>query len=261
MTSRLTVAFISIFLLASHAWGENLTPEQAKSILDKALSLQETRSYTSVTPIGEGNTKITRKIFQKLNSDGSTYRRIESTSPVTTILSIKNAEGLFYIYGNSNIAVKIAYKYKYEDYDKGIKYEIKTGYYKKLPCYIITQKIPCNEDSFAFFMKNKAKRLVEHNEDKLRSRYFKNCIVLNVYYIGKNNNFVYKKLSYDKNGKLHSKTSCDNVNVNPVIDDNIFKIPPNCKIKIAKTLKEYIKIEGDIVLKIVNDTSNKLKNK
>lgn len=261
MISRLTIAFLSIFLLGSNALGENLTPEQAKTILDKALKLQETRSYTSVTPGGEGIFRKTQKVFQKLNSDGSTYRRIETIGVRINILSIKNSEGLFYIFGNSNIALKTAYEYKYKKYDKGIKYEIKTGYYKKIPCYIITQKIPCNEDSFALFMKNEAKEHIERNGDKLRAWYFKHCIPVKVYYIGKNDNFIYKKLKYDKSGKLHSEFSIDNVNLNPVINDNIFQIPPDCKITICKTQEEYRKVEMDIVHKLVREAADKLKNK
>ena len=259
--SKLIIVFLSVFVLTSHASAKSMTSREAKEILDKALKLQETRSYTSVTPRGEGDTKRTQKVFQKLKSDGSTYRRIETIGLHINILDIKNAEGLFYIFGDSNIALKIAFKYKYDKYDKGIKYEIKTGYYKKIPCYIITQKIPCNEDSFAFFMENGAKRLTERNKDKLRSWYFKNSAVLKVYYIGGKDSFIYKKLSYYKNGKLHSKTSYDNVNLNPVIDDNIFKLPPNCKIKIGRTPEEYRKIERDIIHKLVAKTASKLRKK
>ena len=255
------VVFLSVMLLGNSILGENLTAEQAENILNKALKLQETRSYTSVTPIGKDKSKIISKVFQKLNSDGITYRRGESIGLHVTVLSIENSEGLFYIYGNSNVAVKLAFKYKYKDYDKGIKYEIKKGYYKKIPCYIITQKIPCNEDSFAFFMKNKAKAHIERNKDKLRSWYFKRCVVLKIYYIGEKDNFIYKKLSYYKNGKLHTETLYDNVNLNPVINDNLFKLPPNCKIKIARTPQETIKIERDIAYKIVNNIRRELRKK
>ena len=65
---------------------------------------------------------------------------------------------------------------------------------------------------------------------------------MKVYYIGKNDNFIYKKLSYVKNGELHTETSYDNINLNPVINDNIFKIPPNHKIKIVRTTEEAYKM-------------------
>lgn len=262
MTSRLTVVFLSTFFLSTFFLLINISAkesnsEKAKRILDKALKLQETRSYTSVTYSGEGKRKTTTKVFQKLNNDGSTYRRIEGiAAPKLTHITIINTEGLFYLYSGSNIAVKIGYKYKYKKYDKGIKYEIQTGYFQKNPCYIITQKIPCNKDSFAFYMKTKAKMFLGRNIDELRSRYFKNCIVLKIYYIGKNNNFIYNSLKYNKNGKLSSTLPYENVNLNPVLNDNIFNIPKNHRIKIARTQKEAVKLESDIIVKIINSITN-----
>ena len=236
-----------------------MTSKEAKEILDKALKLKETRSYTGIIYSGKGKRRRTLKVFQKLNPDGSTCRRLESTfEPKWQLITIVNAEGSFEIFSGSNIVIKKGYKYKPKKYDKGIKYEIKTGYYQKIPCYIITQKIPCNEDSFAFYMKTKNKMFPERNEDELRSRYFKRCIVLKVYYIGKNDNFIYNKFYYNNKGKLDLNLPYENVNLNPVINDNVFNIPPNHIIKIAKTMKEATKLECGIIMKIMK---SKIKNK
>ena len=260
MITRLTIAFLSVFLLVSNIFAKSMTPKEAKIILDKALKLQETRSFTASSSSGEGKSKTIVNVFQKLNKDGSTCRRIDGiAAPKLTHITIKNTEGLFEFFSGSNIAIKIAYKYKYKKYNKGIKYKIKTGYYQKIPCYIITKKNPCNEDSFAFFIENGAKKFTERNIDELRSLYFRRCIVLKIYYIGENDNFIYKKLQYDKNGKLKSTFQYENVNLSPLINDNIFNIPKNYKIKIARTHKEAGQLEGTIIKKIMNSIINSKK--
>lgn len=249
MTSKLSLAFFSVLLLANNIFAKNVTSKEAKNILAKALKLQKTRSFAATKSSGEG--KIFQKIFQRLNSDGTTYKRVEiKCSVLPTRLFIKNDSGRFDIFENLNIALKSNFEQTFMDYDKYASYTIKTGVYKKIPCYIINKKIEANEDTFQIFIKGLPDALKKGRTPKQLKRDFEDSFfAVIVYHIGKEDSFIYSVAFYTINGKLSSENSYKTVNLNPKLSDSLFVVPSNSSIEIANNFSQYLKKDKELIIK------------
>ena len=70
-----------------------------------------------------------------------------------------------------------------------------------------------------------------------------------VYYIGKNDNFVYSMRNYNSKGKLISQINYENVELNVKLDDNLFEIPKGLEVKVANSINEYSKYLSEAMLK------------
>ncbi len=243
MVAKLTIAFLAVFLFAGNIFAEDMTPENAKKILDKALKLQKTRSFTATTSRGEGKSRITQKIFQKLNPDGTTYKRIETKNTINTYIYIKNDSGRFEVYENSKIAVKSDYNTKFMNYDDFAKYTIKSGSFNSIPCYIISRTVKPSKA-----LAERHIKLFPNRRHKIK-RFLKNYPALLIYYIGKDNLFIYSRSAYYPNGRQVSKSYYKNVILNPKLADNVFQIPMDYQIKVAKNAKQDSAITGKILEK------------
>ncbi len=268
MASKLTIAFLAVFLFAGNIFAEDITPENAKKILDKALKLQKTRTYTATTSSGEGKFKRTQKIFQKLNPDGTTYKRIETKRKNSTRVSIKNDSGIFSFKKDSGVAIKSNYNTDGDhiNYDDLATYKGKTGYHGKISCYIVRKSIIFNKNLYPRFLKylttDYEKKLNDSQREKMFNETF---IALAVYHIGQADNFIYATTYYDHHGKLKLKSSLKNVNLTPKFDDVIFKLPVNQEIIIANNLSEFMSARKKIKIieykKIIPKTKKKARKR
>lgn len=138
MRFKLTITVILLGLSANNIFAETISTREAKEILLKAQKLQKTRTYTAESISG----KSIIKIYQRLNRDGTTYRRIEAKFKNKISLSLVNENGYFQISGYSpNIAIKYDFDRNSSklNFGNNANYKGENGLCDNIPCYIITQ--------------------------------------------------------------------------------------------------------------------------
>ncbi len=266
MISKLTIAFLAVFLFAGNIFAEDMTPENVKKILKKARKKQENISYKCTKVIGTGKNKQTITIYNKVYPDGTSSYRYEAvydkaSSPA--YLVIRNNFGSFQIMGK--VAIKKLFKEglskkELAERERNATYSCKEGSYRGIHCYIVNQKITPSEEKYRNFMKFEIKN-GEMSRAQLREIFEKNFPVLRIFYIGKKDEFIYKTTSFNIRGKKIGSFDRGIVILNPFLDDRLFLIPEDSTIKIAKTFKDFIKINTKIIVQKIKEKRRLSKGK
>lgn len=254
--------FCLCFFCNSYA---NYTSGQVKSILEDALHLQETRTFTAV----QEDDKLDIQISQRQNSDGSTYYRKESITQNGILkkpsIVLVNAKGSFYI---SSISGQYAIKRDYHDvnafewyyiYDQYASYAMKEITYNDMPCYVIQKKVPFDDFYYSLYMqfaKNNFQTLPKWIGKKSFKAGFPNVML---FYIGKDNKFIYTIKVYNPSGKLLIELNYKNVVINPIIKDSVFTLPSNVTVRPVSSREDYIDVSTEIVKQTAPDTIKEIR--
>ena len=246
-TKQFFLLFFACFFIASFLNAQNNNSEKAKAILDAGKKNLKRMSYKFSIIQGAGKNKRTTSTYHKANPDGTTYYRYESirtgaSSP--SYLTIINNAGTFRIIGN--IAVKCSFKQflsaeEVSEQETDATYSLKNGTHLNIPCYIVSKKIKPTEKKYRNFMKPEIKE-GKKTPAQLKKFYKEAFPVLQIYYIGKKNGFIYQSSSYNVNGKKTGSLNRGIVELNASLDDKLFQIPENYTIRIANNSKEFIKL-------------------
>lgn len=260
------IFLMSVFLLLSVSClsiQDNSQSKVAIDILNKGRENLKLMSYKS-TVIDSTGKKGCIVTYNKSNPDGTIYQRqeryvsrnIENYSPIS--INIKNSNGNFYILGNTAVKAdfdsqinKKSSRLGMQGFEKHATYSLSDGSYNNIACFIVTQKIQPDEDSYNDFMNLMPDSLKSNKTpEQLKTLFKHNFPATCITYIGKNDSFIYKLTSYDTNGKEIFSTDYGNVEFNVSLNDNLFKIPDSCAIVKASKPEEFNKIVRDLMEKV-----------
>ena len=246
-TKQFFLLFFACFFIASFSNAQNNNSEKAKAILAAGKKNLKRMSYKYSITRGTGKHIRTTSTYHKANPDGTTYYRYESIrtgASSSSYLYIRNNAGAFQIIGD--IAVKCSPKLFLPE--KGVieaganaTYSLKNGTHLDIPCYVVSKKVKPTEKNYRNFMKPEIKE-GKKTPAQLKKFYKESFPVLQIYYIGKKNGFIYQSSSYNVNGKKTGSLNRGIVELNASLDDKLFQIPENYTIRIANNSKEFIKL-------------------
>ncbi len=239
------------------------TPEEnakrAKEILEKARNaMMSFKNYktTSVKKVSEKQKRITVHYF-KNNPDGTHCFRTESIverngKKSVSFLMINNETGMWNI--TKTKAIKMAYM---SDMQKDImakvqgqgqilkglqngNISVKEVIFNEIPCFMITTKQSKEQLEFIFKMTKNSmpKDLLNNTKVNIEDL----IPVATRQYIGKDNYFTYGTEQFNAKGKkMGNSLIYENVEINVEMQDELFNIPKDREVIIAKTLEEYTK--------------------
>lgn len=218
--------------------------QEAKEIYARSKESMKKMSYKSTLVENKGKVKTTRIIYHKVNPDGTNDQRFESISQGSSpFIMITNKDGNFQFIGNTALKQYIEdARRETPEQEEQATYSLAEGAHRGIPCYIITRKKEPDEKQF----KRYTERLTDAQKkdkspEELKESFDKSFGVTEVCYIGKNDGFNYEYAYYTIHGKKMSIDFGD-VELNPVLDDKLFKIPDNFTVRVAKNQDEWFKI-------------------
>jgi outer membrane lipoprotein-sorting protein len=218
--------------------------QEAKDIYTRSKESMKKISYKSTLVENKGKVKTTRTIYHRVNPDGTNDYRYESITegnPPFTIIT--NKDGRFQLIGNAALKdYHESNRREVPEQEEQATYSLAEGVHRGLPCYIITRKKEPDEKQYNRYTERLPDDLKkDKSPEELKELFDKSFSVTEVCYIGKNDGFNYEYAYYNIHGK---KTSMDygDVELNPVLDDKVFKIPENFTVRSTKNQDEWIKI-------------------
>ena len=228
MISRIIVV-LALFL-CTNVPAETLTAEEAKTISLMAQKMQNTRTYTYKEDKKEDY--YIQYFYQRLNKDGTVYSRRESISKKDNSRlssNVNNKDGTFeYTEMGGGQTMQFMYKVNValtnNDYhNEHGSFSGVSGDYMGIPCYIITRK--AFPDNFSYRMFEKCYRTNE-SENDFKKFYRSLFPAMQINYIGRQDKFIYKTVSYNPDGKLFGLREFNPafLNLDPDIPDHIFEL-------------------------------------
>jgi hypothetical protein len=224
--------------------------QEAKEIYKRGKENMKKMSYKA-TFYEPGGTSIT---YNKYNPDGTIYSRVEAKfDEFPPYLAIKNNDGEYIIYGNTALKANFQKTTEMSEEGEQAEYSLAEGHHSNIPCYIVTKKTKPDEGRYNSFIKSFSgvNYLIISGDstEELRERFEKTFPATEICYIGKNDGFTYKQIRYNVHGKKQYSPSYDKVELNPFLDDNLFKISDNLTVIVANTPIEYDKIDNELFKK------------
>lgn len=240
--------------------------QKAKDLLKMGLKNQKRMSYKSTHINNKAGKKETTTIYSKNNQDGTNYRRyevIEEADSVPSYLTISNNAGDFKIIGNTAIKANFQMHInEIPEQGEEAAYSLTEGEHRGLPCYIVTKKIQANEERFNSFIKAMPNDLIGNKTPDQQKELFASVFpTVEVYSIGKNDGFIWAYTYYNVRGKKIGSVDYGDVELNAVLDDNLFKIPDHYIIRVASTRAEYNKIVSELIIKRIAEKNPAIKKK
>lgn len=223
--------------------------DEAKKIWDRASENIKNVTFTATTSTGAGKFKITQKMFQLKNPDGSVFRRLETSNPSgSTTLTITNLTGKYEINPGKKKILKIDYKPEKElpELSEYASYELKSGSYDNVDCYVVTRRIAENPQVLDKLEKWVAPIMKTTNKEELRKAVLRSFPAVNIYYIGKDNDFLYCREYYSFSGRFIGKVAYKNVKIGGKIDKSLFELPVGYSTEYAYTGAEFLKNSGEL---------------
>ena len=232
--------------------------EEAKAILEKAIKVQQTTTFSAIIASGAGEMKVEQKIIQFQNSDGIVSRRIETRNAVDGELSLhlENERGKYDVFPEQKKVIKLNFSREDEEpnYFEFALFEMKHGQISGHSCYIITSKIEDSPDVFAAFSDVvKSTAQVPMSNSHCKQIFLKVFPAVSVYYIGKDDFFIYSSEHFTFDGKSKGRVVFSNVNFHPSINASIFEIPPDYSVEYVNNGKDYIAVRHKIGVAISNE--------
>lgn len=220
----------------------------AKNILEEALQLQKSRTFTAI----QNDDKFNIVISRRLNNDGTTYYRRETISTNSKLknpsIELRNEYGTFSI---SSIAGRFALKYDYHQVDPWEWYYIYDRYaidtmsqttYHGIRCYLIQKKILFKDGYYSIY-----RRFAQNNFTSLptwcnRATFKAAFPSVMEFYVGEKDKFIYARKVFNPTGRLLGEINFRDVVINPVIKDSVFKLPSQVTIQPVSSRKNCIEV-------------------
>ncbi|MPM78202.1 hypothetical protein SDC9_125213 [bioreactor metagenome] len=189
----------------------------------------------------------------KYDSDGTEYKKFElrNNNKVVSV-TIVNESGKYELYPDSKIAIKEPSSI-YLDFDDYSIYSMKETSYKGMICYEIRQKIEQTQETFDRYKSYARKIGIKESDIELSNRFYDMYPNLNIYYVGKHDSLIHCIKSYTSNGKLSIEIEYISVKKLSQMDDSIFQVPNDYKVKITKDIQDYSNATFEIAKKQIAD--------
>lgn len=230
---------------------------KAQEIYNEAITNKYNATY-SASFVDDKPKEKWVKYYQKMNSDGTLWTRLETPSDFgDDIVTLSNNDGKFYLVGD--YGVKNNYDVKIEEVvssSAGIElpkdeFKMSESYYNQIPCYIITNSKELTEQ-YTNMYAAAYNRPVEEIIDSIP--------VIIESFIGKEDKFIYLTKAYNSSYKLLSKIEYSDVIINPDFDSSLFQVPESTQIKIANTSEEFSQFTYEAIVKSKEHLSSRSDN-
>jgi outer membrane lipoprotein-sorting protein len=246
------IAMLLLLFCISCLNAQDDVSQKAQALLKKGKENLKRMNYKSIFVDNTGKTKVTYTVYNKSNPDGTNYWRFEANAgePAPRTLTIRNCNGNFSIYGNTAIKANCQLgRSDVSEQGEHAAYSLSEGSHQGIPCYIVTKKIQPDDGRYNSFIKSFSGSGLKYSPAQLRELFEKSFPTIEVYLVGKNNNFIYEYTHYNIRGNKITNINYGDVELNAALDDKLFEIPGSFCIRVANTPAEYDKINGDIWLK------------
>jgi outer membrane lipoprotein-sorting protein len=270
-TINFSILIAFLFITSLFSYSQEDSSKKAEGILAKASEAVAKMTFKSrsIQKTVGVQKNITTNIYQKSNPDGTVWIKVESIKEnekkENEVISVflQNDEGMFFIAGK--IAVKLAYMNTLQNNmmnnmgqvplavnGNSVKYSLVEKEHNGIPCYVVDVKTTNTIETDKEILEATKKSLPDDikkilDEQNINLSAMMPSVV--VYYIGKNDNFVYSMRNYNSKGKLISQINYENVELNVKLDDNLFEIPKGLEVKVANSINEYSKYLSEAMLK------------
>ncbi len=237
---------IMIFIMTFFpAIGESadLTPNE---VMSEARRAMETLSYQItkkelIEHEGEKIEQITLRMLQKRFSDGVVCTRIETFGKYAAI-ELTNREGCYELFPDVKKGIKINRQPTDKKLDllTDAEYSMKDGFFGDIPCYVITATIVPTESLIKEIRRQwmiTAPKEMTLSDREIESRLNRK----ELFYVAKNNFFIYSHKIFDAGGKLIFINNRDNVEFNPDVEEAAFEMPGGYTIEISNGWDDYQK--------------------
>ena len=237
---------VSLAAFLGVACGDLLAQEHlnAKDILARGIENLKRINYKATFIKNEGKETATTIIYNKSNLDGTNYRRIEtkySNDPSCQIY-IENQDGCFDIIGDTAIKSNwLPANTEILDQDTQETYSVLDGYHQDIPCYVITKNIKADEKKYYKVISIIPPELIKNYSQYQKKELFKNTFsTLKVYYIGKQDYFIYEEMDYNIKGQKTNSLNYGTVELNIALNDKLFQISNKLNVKVANTANDFV---------------------
>lgn len=213
----------------------------ARVLLDKALEQKENSTFTAEFVAVYGSVSGKQDTYQLKSADGTVLRIIKTDSD-SNRYTLVNRYGEYTVFPEKKTAVRrdgVQKELSPDTFNRFASYSIKSGQYGSVPCYIVTRKIAVTPEVKSLFLSSIPSD-VEIADAAKEQIFAKNFPVVEVYTIGKDDNFIYRREYYNTYGDLISEIYCNEVNFSPDLAEEDFALPPDYTMEEPKSASELI---------------------
>lgn len=185
----------------------------------------------------------------KHEPDGTEYSKFElrNNNKVASV-TIVNESGKYELYPNSKIAIKEPSSV-FLDFDDYSTYSMQETSFKGMSCYEIRQEIEQNQENFDRYKSYVRKIGIKGSDVELKNNFYNTYPNLNIFYVGKHDNLIHGTKSYTSDGKVSSDIEYISVKKLLHIDNSIFQIPNDYKIKVTKNIHDFANASFETIKK------------
>lgn len=190
--------------------------------------------------ISQINPSHTMVSTYKFSPDGAEFKRFEvrNQNNIRSV-TILNESGKYELYPKSKTAIKEPVS-TYLNFDDAATYSMKSVSFHEIPCYEIKQEIEQTNQTFDRYQLYVRRLGIKKTNAELKDDFYHTYPNVNMYYIGQSDNLIHGIRSYTSNGSLTGEIQYVEVERLPQIDDSLFQIPDDYKVKVTKNAEDYI---------------------
>lgn len=235
------VFFQVMFLFILGAVALFAADPDAQTLLDKALEQKENSTFAAEFVTVYGSVSGRQETRQLKSADGSVLTIIKTDSG-SSRYTLVNRQGTYTVFPEKKTAVRrdgVPQELSPDAFNRFAAYRIKSGQYGSVPCYIVTRKIAVTPEVKSLFLSSIPSD-VEIADAAKEQIFAKNFPVVEVYTIGKDDNFIYRREYYNTSGELISEIYCDKVNFSPDLEEEDFALPSDYTLEEPESASELI---------------------
>lgn len=226
-----------------HAMTADLTPEQ---IFQRAREAMDTMSYSAVRYEEGDRTKVKNHTVQYQFPDGVVCRRVEVFGDYGSV-ALTNRQGEFELFPEQKIAFKRneTEEDKYFDLLSNATFSARDVIFHDHPCYYLTAKTHPSTEQLEK-LSQMSRELVPGGI--ARKQLAQQLQRVEVFYVGKENFFIYRHDVFSNAGKLVASYPWDEVDFEPNVEEKLFELPKDYSVEVTDGLVDFAKREGNVRL-------------
>ena len=226
-----------------HAMTADLTPEQ---IFQRAREAMDTMSYSAVRYEEGDRTKVKNHTVQYQFPDGAVCRRVEVFGDYGSV-ALTNRQGEFELFPEQKIAFKRneTEEDKYFDLLSNATFSARDVIFHDHPCYYLTAKTHPSTEQLEK-LSQMSRELVPGGI--ARKQLAQQLQRVEVFYVGKENFFIYRHDVFSNAGKLVASYPWDEVDFEPNVEEKLFELPKDYSVEVTDGLVDFAKREGNVRL-------------
>ena len=235
---------ITIVLLGLIGFAMNsILAQDAATILMTGLDNNKVLTYKAFT-WKDSTHKDATVFYNCANPDGTFWCRLGDLND-TSSFYIDKGNGVFQILGKTAIKAPFVtlHNYRLSAIGEQADYSLKSSFFHNRSCYVVTKRIVPDDGRFSLFMQFRATdSIAKESLAKQRAMFEHLFPTVEIYYIGKSDNFIYAHAYYNVHGEKIDEHHWDVVEFNPVLTEDFFTIPSHATVYNPKGIDEFVKV-------------------